>query len=123
MAFESLSTRLTSAFKHIAGKDKLTEKNMESMLREIRVALLEADVNYSVVKNFINTIKEKMVGVQVSEALNPDQQVYKIVSDEIVRLLGESQAGINYRTSGITTIMVVGLQGTGKTTSVAKIAK
>ena len=123
MAFESLSTRLTSAFKHIAGKDKLTEKNMEAMLREIRVALLEADVNYTVVKNFINTIKEKMIGVQVSQALNPDQQVYKIVSDEIVRLLGESEAGVAFKGSGITTIMVVGLQGTGKTTSVAKIAK
>ena len=123
MAFESLSTRLTSAFKHIAGKDKLTEKNMEAMLREIRVALLEADVNYTVVKNFINTIKEKMVGVQVSQALNPDQQVYKIVSDEIVSLLGESEAGVAFKQNGITTIMVVGLQGTGKTTSVAKIAK
>ncbi len=96
---------------------------MEAMLREIRVALLEADVNYTVVKNFINTIKEKMIGVQVSQALNPDQQVYKIVSDEIVRLLGESEAGVAFKGSGITTIMVVGLQGTGKTTSVAKIAK
>ena len=76
MAFESLSTRLTAAFKHIAGKDKLTDKNMEAMLREIRIALLEADVNYTVVKNFLNTIREEMVGIQVSEALNPDEQVY-----------------------------------------------
>jgi signal recognition particle subunit SRP54 len=123
MAFESLSNRLTAAFKHIAGKDQLNEKNMEAMLREVRIALLEADVNYGVVKKFINSIREQMIGVQVSQALNPDQQVYKIVSDEIVRLLGESEAGVAFKGSGITTIMVVGLQGTGKTTSVAKIAK
>jgi len=123
MAFESLSTRLTAAFKHIAGKDKLTDKNMEAMLREIRIALLEADVNYTVVKNFLNTIREEMVGIQVSEALNPDEQVYKLVNEEIIKLLGESQGELKYRTSGITTVMVVGLQGTGKTTSVAKIAK
>lgn len=123
MAFESLSSRLTSAFKHIAGKDKLTDKNMEAMLREIRIALLEADVNYTVVKNFINKIREEMVGIQVSEALDPDQQVYKLVHEEIIKLLGESAEGITFRSSGITTVMVVGLQGTGKTTSVAKIAK
>ncbi len=123
MAFESLSSRLTAAFKHIAGKDQLTEKNMDSMLKEIRIALLEADVNYGVVKNFINTIKEEMVGIQVSQALNPDQQVYKVVNNEIVKLLGEAQAELSYKQSGITTVMVVGLQGTGKTTSVAKIAK
>ena len=123
MAFESLSTRLTSAFKHIAGKDKLTDKNMEAMLKEIRVALLEADVNYGVVKQFINKIKEEMVGVQVSQALNPDQMVYKLVHDEIVKLLGESEAGLTYKSGGITVVMVVGLQGTGKTTSVAKIAR
>lgn len=123
MAFESLSSRLTSAFKHIAGKDKLTDKNMEAMLREIRIALLEADVNYTVVKNFINKIREEMVGIQVSEALDPDQQVYKLVHEEIIKLLGESAEGITFRSAGITTVMVVGLQGTGKTTSVAKIAK
>ncbi|MBQ4252226.1 MAG: signal recognition particle protein [Erysipelotrichaceae bacterium] len=123
MAFESLSNRLTAAFKHIAGKDQLNEKNMEAMLREVRIALLEADVNYVVVKKFINSIREQMIGVQVSQALNPDQQVYKIVNQEIINLLGQNEAGINYRTAGITTIMVVGLQGTGKTTSVAKIAK
>ena len=123
MAFESLSNRLTAAFKHIAGKDQLNEKNMEAMLREVRIALLEADVNYGVVKKFINSIREQMIGVQVSQALNPDQQVYKIVNQEIINLLGQNEAGINYRTAGITTIMVVGLQGTGKITSVAKIAK
>ncbi|MBR0385115.1 MAG: signal recognition particle protein [Erysipelotrichaceae bacterium] len=123
MAFESLSSRLTASFKHIAGKDQLTEKNMENMLKEIRIALLEADVNYGVVKNFINTIREEMVGIQVSKALNPDQQVYKVVYNEIIKLLGDSQGELAYKQNGITTVMVVGLQGTGKTTSVAKIAK
>ena len=106
MAFESLSNRLTAAFKHIAGKDQLNEKNMEAMLREVRIALLEADVNYGVVKKFINSIREQMIGVQVSQALNPDQQVYKIVNQEIINLLGQNEAGINYRTAGITTITV-----------------
>ena len=123
MAFESLSSRLTASFKHIAGKDKLTDKNIEAMLREVRIALLEADVNYGVVKNFIETIRQEIVGVKVSEALNPDEQVYKIVNQEIIKLLGESEATLNYRSSGVTIVMVVGLQGTGKTTSVAKIAK
>ncbi len=123
MAFESLSSRLTASFKHIAGKDQLTEKNMDSMLKEIRIALLEADVNYGVVKTFINTIRQEMVGIQVSKALNPDQQVYKVVNNEIIKLLGETQGQLAYKQNGITTVMVVGLQGTGKTTSVAKIAK
>lgn len=122
MAFESLSNRLTASFKHIVGKDKLTDKNMEQMLKEIRLALLEADVNYTVVKNFIADVKEKMLGVKVSQALDPSQMVYKIVHDEIVQLLGES-SGLNYKSSGLTVIMVVGLQGTGKTTSSAKMAK
>lgn len=123
MAFESLSNRLTSAFKHVVGKDRLSEKNMEAMLREIRLALLEADVNYSVVKQFIETIKTEMIGMTVSSALNPAQQVYKIVRDEITRLLGEGNSELTYKANGISTFMVVGLQGTGKTTSVAKMAK
>ncbi|MBR0137581.1 MAG: signal recognition particle protein [Erysipelotrichaceae bacterium] len=123
MAFESLSNRLTAAFKHIVGKDRLSEKNMESMLKDIRMALLEADVNYTVVKNFIDTIKREMIGVRVSEALDPSQMVYKIVYEEIVKLLGEAQSEIAYKANGITTIMIVGLQGTGKTTTAAKIAK
>ncbi len=123
MAFESLSNRLTAAFKHIVGKDRLSDKNMESMLREIRTALLEADVNYQVVKQFIERIRKEMVGVQVAESLDPSTLVYKIVRDEITRLLGEGQAEILYKKSGITTLMIVGLQGTCKTTSSAKIAK
>ncbi|MDO4377655.1 MAG: signal recognition particle protein [Erysipelotrichia bacterium] len=123
MAFESLSNRLTASFKHIVGKDKLTDKNMEQMLKEIRLALLEADVNYSVVKKFIADVREKMLGVKVSQALDPSQMVYKIVHDEIVQLLGEGTSGLNYKNSGLTVVMVVGLQGTGKTTNSAKIAK
>lgn len=123
MAFESLSNRLTAAFKHVVGKDKLSEKNMEAMLKEIRLALLEADVNYSVVKQFIERIKTEMIGVSVSAALDPAEQVYKIVRDEIIKLLGEGNSELAYKNTGISTIMVVGLQGTGKTTSAAKMAK
>ena len=122
MAFESLSDRLTKAFKNITGKGKLTEKNMNDMLREVRMSLLEADVNYGVVKDFIARIKEKALGEEVLGSLNPGQMVVKIVHDEIVDLLGSEDAPINYKANGITTIMMVGLQGTGKTTASAKIA-
>ncbi|NLZ74896.1 MAG: signal recognition particle protein [Erysipelotrichia bacterium] len=123
MAFESLSNRLTAAFKHIVGKDKLSDKNMEAMLKEIRTALLEADVNYKVVREFLERIRKEMVGVQVAESLDPSTMVYKIVRDEITKLLGDGQGELLYKQSGITTVMIVGLQGTGKTTSAAKIAK
>lgn len=122
MAFESLSDRLTKAFKNITGKGKLTEKNMNDMLREVRMSLLEADVNYTVVKDFIGRVKEKAMGTEVMTSLNPGQMVVKIVHDEIVDLLGTEDAPVNYKSSGITTIMMVGLQGTGKTTASAKIA-
>jgi len=123
MAFENLSNRITKAFKHIAGKDRLSDRNIEAMLSEIRVALLEADVNYKVVKDFCDQVKQRMIGIKVSEALNPDQMVYKLVSDEIVALLGSELTEINYQQQGLTIIMVVGLQGTGKTTNIAKVAK
>ena len=122
MAFENLSERLGKAFKNITGKGKLTEKNMNDMLREVRMSLLEADVNYGVVKDFISRIKEKAMGQEVLTSLNPGQMVVKIVHDEIVALLGTEDAPVNYKKSGITTIMMVGLQGTGKTTASAKIA-
>lgn len=123
MAFENLSNRLTKAFKHIAGKDKLSERNIEGMLNEVRVALLEADVNYLVVKNFTEKLKQKMIGVKVSEALNPDQMVYKIVLEEITELLGDQQIDIQFKPNDVTLLMVVGLQGTGKTTNIVKVAK
>lgn len=122
MAFDSLSDKLNKAFKNISGQGKLTDHNMEGMLKEIRLALLEADVNYKIVKDFLNTVKEKSKGQEVLDSVNPGQMVVKIVHDEIITLLGEAKADVNFKEDGITTIMMVGLQGTGKTTSVAKIA-
>ena len=122
MAFESLSERLGKAFKNITGKGKLSEKNMNDMLREVRMSLLEADVNYGVVKDFIARVKEQALGTEVMNSLNPGQMVVKIVHDEIVALLGSEDAPVNYKSNGITTVMMVGLQGTGKTTASEKIA-
>ncbi len=122
MALESLTNRLSIAMKNISGKGKLSEKNMDEMLREVRMSLLEADVNYKVVKDFIDKVKEKAMGVEVMQALDPSQMVVKIVRDELVELLGGNEAGLDFATDGITTIMMVGLQGTGKTTASAKIA-
>lgn len=123
MAFESLSDRLSKAMRKISGQGKLTEKNMNDMLKEVRMSLLEADVNYDVVKNFVADVKEKALGQEVMESLNPSQMVVKIVHDEIQTLLGEEDAQIHFKKQGMTTIMMVGLQGTGKTTASAKIAK
>ncbi|MDD7280551.1 signal recognition particle protein [Floccifex sp.] len=123
MAFESLSDRLSKAFKNISGQGKLTEKNMNDMLKEVRMSLLEADVNYTVVKNFIENVKEKAMGQEVMDSLNPGQMVVKVVRDELQELLGQEDAHINFKKTGITTVMMVGLQGTGKTTASAKIAK
>lgn len=122
MAFDSLTKRLSKAFKNVTGKGKLTEKNMTDMLREVRMSLLEADVNYKVVKQFIEDVKVKAMGVEVMESLNPGEMVVKVVRDELVKLLGENEATIQFKESGVTTIMMVGLQGTGKTTASAKIA-
>ena len=123
MAFESLTERLSKTFRNITGKGKLTEKNMEDMLKEVRLALLEADVNYKIVKNFLEQVRQKALGQEVYSALNPGQMVVKIVRDELVALLGEKEVKIPYKESGITTVMMVGLQGTGKTTSCGKIAR
>lgn len=123
MAFDSLQEKLTKTFRNLQGKGKLTEKNMENTLEEIRAALLEADVNYGVVKDFLNRVKEESLGQDVLNAVDPGQLVIKIVHDEIVKLLGSEDSEINFSEKGITKIMVVGLQGTGKTTHVAKIAK
>ncbi len=123
MAFESLSEKLSLALKKISGKGKLTESNMNDMLNEVRMSLLEADVNYQVVKDFIARIKDKAMGTEVLESLNPGQMVVKIVRDELVDLLGPDQATLNINEHGITSVMMVGLQGTGKTTAAAKIAR
>ena len=122
MAFDSLQDRLTKSLKNIAGKGKLSERNMEDTLKEIRVALLESDVNYSVVQNFLNSIRKEVEGQDVLNAIDPGQLLIKIVHDEIIKLLGDDDNSIHYTNNGLTTIMVVGLQGTGKTTQTAKIA-
>lgn len=122
MAFESLTEKINKTFKNLSGKGKLTEKNMNDMLREIRMSLLEADVNYQVVKDFIENVKNKALGSEVMTSINPSQLVVKIVHDEIVDLLGKEDNELTFKTSGITTLMMVGLQGTGKTTAAAKIA-
>ena len=121
MAFESLSDRFSAIFKKMKGEARLTEKNMADMLREIRVALLEADVNFKVVKAFVEDVKEKALGQDVYSKVNPSQMVVKIVHDEIQTLLGEENTGIAFA-KGLTTIMLVGLQGTGKTTTAGKLA-
>ena len=123
MAFDSLSERMNKAMRNIAGKGKLTDRNMEDMLKEVRLALLEADVNYKVVKDFLNNVREKARGADVLNSVEPGEQLVKIVHDEIVDLLGSEQAEIKFKDTGMTIIMMVGLQGTGKTTSTAKIAR
>ena len=122
MAFESLTERMSKAFKNLTGQGKLTEKNMNDMLKEVRMSLLEADVNYTVVKEFIARVKEKALGEEVLSSLNPGQMVVKIVHEEITNLLGSEEVEVHYKKNGITTLMMVGLQGTGKTTASAKIA-
>ena len=122
MAFESLSDKLSSIFKKLRGQSRLTESNMDEMLKEVRVALLEADVNYKVVKEFVNNVKEKALGQDVLKTLNPSQMVVKIVRDELVELLGSEDSEIKYNSSKPTVIMMVGLQGSGKTTTTGKLA-
>lgn len=122
MAFESLSDKLSLIFKKIKGQARLTESNMEEMLKEVRIALLEADVNYRVVKDFLNNVKQKAIGEDVIGKLNPSQMLVKIVHDELVDLLGSEDSVIHYANNKPTVIMLVGLQGSGKTTSAGKLA-
>lgn len=122
MAFESLSERFQRALKKIRGQSRLTEANMDEMLKEVRVALLEADVNFKVVKEFIEQVKQKAIGEQVYLKLNPSQMVVKIVHDELTTLLGSGESEIKYQKNKPTVIMLVGLQGSGKTTSAGKLA-
>ena len=122
MAFESLSERFQRIFKKIRGQSRLTEANMDEMLKEVRIALLEADVNFKVVKEFTESIKQKAIGEEVYLKLNPSQMVVKIVHDELVELLGSGDSELTYQKNKPTIIMLVGLQGTGKTTSAGKLA-
>lgn len=122
MAFESLSERFQKIFKKLRGQSRLTESNMDEMLKEVRIALLEADVNFKVVKEFTESVKQKAIGEEVYVKLNPSQMVVKIVHDELTFLLGSGESEINYQKNKPTVIMLVGLQGTGKTTSAGKLA-
>ncbi len=122
MAFDNLSLKINRTLKNIAGKGKLSERNMNEMLDDIKVALIEADVNYKVVQLFLENIKERFLGNEVSMALDPSQMVLKIVNDELVNLLGDDSNELQFNLNGISTIMMVGLQGTGKTTASAKLA-
>lgn len=122
MAFESLSDKLQSAFKKLKGKGVLTEADINDAMREVKLALLEADVNFKVVKSFVNDVKEKCLGTEVLESLTPAQQIIKIVNQELIELMGGTNSKLTYSPSGFTTIMMVGLQGTGKTTTCGKLA-
>lgn len=123
LAFEGLSEKLQDIFKNLRGKGKLSEKDVTTALREVRLALLEADVNYKVVKGLINKIKERAVGSEVLESLTPAQQVIKIVHDEMTQLMGGVASKIGVASKPPTVVMLVGLQGSGKTTSCGKLAK
>ena len=122
MAFEGLSSRLQAITKKIKGEARITESNMKEMLREVKLALLEADVNYKIVKEFINNVQEKALGQEVMKSLKPGEQVVKIVKDELVELLGGTESKINISPNPPTVIMLVGLQGSGKTTTAGKLA-
>jgi len=122
MAFEGLSSRLQEITRKIKGKSRITESDLKEMLREVKLALLEADVNYKIVKEFIATIQEKALGQDVIKSLTPGQQVVKIVKDELVELLGGQASKIGFTPNPPTVIMLVGLQGSGKTTTAGKLA-
>ncbi len=122
MAFEGLSAKLQEVTRKLRGKARITESDLKEMLREVKLALLEADVNYAIVKEFINTIQEKALGQDVLKSLTPGQQVIKVVKDELVELLGGTESKINFTPNPPTVIMLVGLQGSGKTTTAGKLA-
>lgn len=122
LAFEGLSDRLESAFKNLRSKGNLTESDVRSAMREVRMALLEADVNYKVAKDFTNTVTEKAIGEKVMESLTPSQMVIKIVKEELVSLMGGTQSRLAYASHPPTVILMCGLQGSGKTTHCAKLA-
>ncbi len=123
LMFDNVSDKLQRVFKNLCGEGKLSEANMEAALREIRVALLEADVHFRVVKQFIEAVKEKAMGQEVLTALSPTQQVIKIVKDEMVKMLGQHQARLRMATEPPSVFLITGLQGSGKTTSTAKLAR
>lgn len=123
MAFEGLSDRLQDVFRKLRGKGKITEDDVKLAMREVRLALLEADVNYKVVKSFVKTISERAVGQEVLQSVTPGQQVVKIVYDEMTQLMGGTETRLNLSPKPPTVVMAVGLQGAGKTTSMAKLSR
>ena len=123
MAFEGLSEKLQGVFKGLKSKGSLTEADINAAMREVKLALLEADVNFKVVREFVASVKEKALGEEVMASLTPGQQVIKIVNDELVSLMGGANSKLTYSPKGFTVYMMVGLQGTGKTTTCGKLAK
>ena len=122
MAFEGLTEKLTATFKRLRGKGRLTENDVREAMREVRLALLEADVSYKVVKDFVATVTERAVGSDMLDSLTPAQQVIKIVNEELTNLMGGSSSKLSMANNGPTVVMMVGLQGAGKTTTTAKLA-
>ena len=120
--FDSLTDKLSSVFKKVRGKGKLSEKNVQDALKDVRMALLEADVNFAVVKAFVASVKERAIGREVLESLTPGQQFIKIVNEELVRVMGEKNVGLSLTGKPPYVIMLVGLQGCGKTTTAGKLA-
>lgn len=123
MAFEGLSEKLQEVTRKLRGKARITESDLKEMLREVKLALLEADVNYMIVKEFVNTIQEKALGQDVLKSLTPGQQVIKIVKDELVELLGGTESKINFTPNPPTVIMLVGLQGSRKNNNSGQTCK
>src|SRR5690554_5036736 len=122
MAFENLSERLQMSLRRVAGRGKLNERDIEDMMKEVRLSLLEADVNYKVVKNFTKEVKEKAFGEKIFKSLTPGDQVVKIVHDELKKLMGDKAEGVSFKANGLSSYMLVGLQGAGKTTHCGKLA-
>src|SRR6195256_2598594 len=121
--FDNLSDKLQRVFKNLRGEGKLSAENMDAALREIRIALLEADVNFKVVKHLIENIKQKAVGEEVLSALSPSQQVVKIVHEELIKILGAHESKLRFANEPPSVFLIVGLQGSGKTTSTGKLAR
>ena len=122
MAFEGLTERLQNAIGKLRRKGKIGESDVKEVMREIRLALLEADVNFKVVKDFVKTVRSRAIGAEVLESLTPAQQIVKIVNEELVKVMGEEAAPLNKSAKIPTIIMMVGLQGAGKTTTASKLA-
>ena len=122
MAFESLTEKLSATFKKLRGKGRLSEADVKEAMKEIKMALLEADVNFKVVKNFIASVSQRAVGSDVMESLTPGQMIVKIVNEELTELMGGGDSKLNISSAPPTVVMLVGLQGAGKTTHAGKLA-